>query len=92
MVRKYTQILGDNDIAKSAITAKGTQNWTGNFYSHSVNVEREMSARQSVLAEEEEQTDMNGISCLNAENGVCKTILASYWKTSEKKLAPGEKF
>ena len=42
-VGKYTQILGDNDIAKSAITAKGTQNWTGNFYSHSVNVEREVS-------------------------------------------------
>ena len=36
-VGKYTQILGDNDIAKCAITAKGTQNWTGNFYSHSVN-------------------------------------------------------
>ena len=35
---------------------------------------------------------MNGISCLNAENGVCKTILASYWKTSEKKLATGENF
>lgn len=29
---------------------------------------------------------------MNAENGVAKTILASYWKTSEKKLAPGEKF
>lgn len=35
---------------------------------------------------------MNGISCFNADNGVCKTILASYWKTSDKKLAPGEKY
>lgn len=36
---KYTQIVGDEDIAKSAVTAKGTQNWTGNFYSQSVSRE-----------------------------------------------------
>ena len=46
-IGKYTQILGDDDIAKSAITAKGTQNWTGNFYSHSVNVERERGQQDS---------------------------------------------
>ena len=46
-IGKYTQILVDDDIAKSAITAKGTQNWTGNFYSHSVNVERERGQQDS---------------------------------------------
>ena len=45
-IGKYTQVLGDDDIAKSAITAKGMNNWAGNFYSHSVNVERERERGQ----------------------------------------------
>lgn len=51
---KWSQLVDDETkVAPSAITAKGNANWTGNFWTQSVNVERERTSVRRSDAEGE---------------------------------------